>query len=315
MTISATTKFIRQGLELDRYDGALAGDIVNQGDKGLLVDFGGNKLRLLGDFDYRNVEATGTIDTIRLEIMNTIDGVAARRPVFTSRELGYDAQDLLNLLQESTGADLFATIFSGDDWIAGSRWRDWIDGFDGDDRLFGGAFADSLFGGRGNDRLFGGDDGDLLRGDTGRDMLEGDGGNDRMLGGTGADRLRGETGDDSLRGDAGHDLLVGGKGNDTLIGGTGNDSLRGMEGEDVFVFRPGFGQDRIHLFTAEDSLVLDDGFFAGGRTAEDIVADFGQVLEGGILIDFGANEIFVGDITDPAQLANRIRSYSEFFGA
>lgn len=68
MTISATTKFIRQGLELDRYDGALAGDIVNQGDKGLLVDFGGNKLRLLGDFDYRNGEATGTIDTIRLEI-------------------------------------------------------------------------------------------------------------------------------------------------------------------------------------------------------------------------------------------------------
>jgi hypothetical protein len=88
-----------------------------------------------------------------------------------------------------------------------------------------------------------------------------------------------------------------------------------MEGEDVFVFRPGFGQDRIHLFTTEDSLVLDDSFFAGGRTAEDIVADFGQVLEGGILIDFGATEIFVGDITDPVQLANRIRSYSEFFGA
>lgn len=315
MTISATTKFIRQGLELDHYDGALAGDIVNQGDKGLLVDFGGNKLRLLGDFDYRNGEATGTIDTIRLEVMNTIDGVAARRPVFTIRELGYDAQDLLDLLQESTGAELFATLFSGNDWIAGSRWRDRIDGFDGDDRLFGGAFADSLFGGRGNDRLFGGDDGDVLRGDAGRDLLEGDGGNDRLLGGTGADRLRGETGDDNLRGDAGHDLLVGGKGNDTLVGNAGNDSLRGMEGEDVFVFRPGFGQDRIHLFTTEDSLVLDDSFFAGGRTAEDIVADFGQVLEGGILIDFGANEIFVGDITDPAQLANRIRSYSEFFGA
>lgn len=72
-------------------------------------------------------------------------------------------------------------------------------------------------------------------------------------------------GDDILHGDAGHDLLVGGKGNDTLVGGTGNDSLRGMEGEDVFVFRPGFEQDRIHLFTTEDSLVLDDSFFAGGR--------------------------------------------------
>lgn len=314
MTISATTKFIRQGLELDRYDGARAGDITNQGDNGLLVDFGGNKLRLLGDFDYRDGEATGTIDTIRLEVMNTIDGVAARRPVFTIRELGYDAQDLLELLQESTGADLFATLFSGNDWIVGSRWRDRIEGFDGDDRLFGGAFADSLFGGQGDDRLFGGDDGDVLRGDAGRDLLEGDGGNDKLFGGAGADRLRGETGDDSLRGDDGNDLLVGGKGNDTLVGSAGNDSLRGMEGEDVFVFRTGFGQDRIHLFTTEDSLVLDDNFFAGGRTAEDIVADFGQVLEGGILIDFGANEIFVGDITDPAQLANRIRSYSEFFG-
>lgn len=30
----------------------------------------------------------------------------------------------------------------------------------------------------------------------------------------------------------------------------------------------------------------------------------GGVLEGGILIDFGANEIFVGDITDPVQLAD-----------
>lgn len=75
--------------------------------------------------------------------------MAARRPVFTIRELGFDAQDLLDLLEKSDGAEIFATLFSRDDWIVGSRWRDRINGFDGNDRLFGGAFSDSLFGGQG----------------------------------------------------------------------------------------------------------------------------------------------------------------------
>jgi Ca2+-binding RTX toxin-like protein len=48
-----------------------------------------------------------------------------------------------------------------------------------------------------------------------------------------------------LDGADGNDTIHGGSGNDTLIGGIGNDALSGGAGDDMFVFRPGFGHDRI----------------------------------------------------------------------
>ena len=53
----------------------------------------------------------------------------------------------------------------------------------------------------------------------------------------------------------------------------------------------------------------------GGRTAADLVADHARVMSGGILLDLGANEIYIGGITDTDLLADRLRSWSDFFGS
>lgn len=76
---------------------------------------------------------------------------------------------------------------------------------------------DKLFGGAGNDRLYGGNDGDILDGGSGNDVLNGQGGFDLIFS------------------DAGNDILIGGKDGDT------------------FIFRNGFGQDRIADFDPSQS--------------------------------------------------------------
>ncbi|MDN5000397.1 Calx-beta domain-containing protein [Bradyrhizobium sp. GCM10027634] len=68
---------------------------------------------------------------------------------------------------------------------------------------------------------------------------------ENVTGGSGNDTLIGSNASNVLNGGAGADTIRGGNGNDTLIGGSGNDILSGSGGDDVFVFRPGFGHDRI----------------------------------------------------------------------
>ena len=63
--------------------------------------------------------------------------------------------------------------------------------------------------------------------------------------------LIGGSGNDRLIGDGANNALSGGAGSDTIEGGTGNDtSLTGGGQSDTFVFRPGFGRDRIADFDA-----------------------------------------------------------------
>ena len=62
--------------------------------------------------------------------------------------------------------------------------------------------------------------------------------------------------------------LIGGAGNDALNGGAGNDRLNGGSGLDTFVFNTsiagGTNVDTIEAFNAaEDTINLDDAFFAG----------------------------------------------------
>ena len=98
-----------------------------------------------------------------------------------------------------------------------------------------------------------------------------------LTGGPGSDTLFGQGGDDVLYGNGGNDALFGGSGNDVLFGGTGNNRFDGGTGNDVLylagrnspgsqspdnsqadyshdtiVLRPGFGNDVVIGFDAND---------------------------------------------------------------
>lgn len=151
----------------------------------------------------------------------------------------------------------------GDDILTGGMARDQLDGGAGNDLLYGGEGEDILIGGDGADRLMGsagadrltgGDGDDLLRAGRSDDIALGGIGADKIYGGRGHDRLEGGDGNDLLRGEMGCDTLFGGVGNDRLDAGAGHDSLEGGAGDDIliggsgmdtFVFRTGFGVDRI----------------------------------------------------------------------
>ena len=196
---------------------------------------------------------------------------------------------------------------AGNDTLYGNSGSDVLDGGDGDDMLNGGQGADLLIGGEGNDWLIGregydtlqgGAGNDTLEGNFGRDLLEGGDGNDLLLGGQGADTLEGGAGNDTLRGGSGHDLLLGGDGDDrlegnagsdTLDGGAGDDVLRGGIGADTFVFRSGYGNDRIVDFQRGIDTIEIDAALLGGGTPDplDLIPFAGRTDDGFLILDFG----------------------------
>lgn len=94
----------------------------------------------------------------------------------------------------------------------------------------------ALAGTNGNDTITGTSAADTINGGDGNDVLNGRAGNDFLSGGNGTDKLLGDYGDDRLEGGAGNDTLEGGFGNDNLLGGSGNN---------IYIFAPGFGQDKL----------------------------------------------------------------------
>jgi len=73
---------------------------------------------------------------------------------------------------------------------------------------------------------------------------------------------------DFLVGGGGDDELNGAAGNDSFISGGGNDDVSGGSGQDRFIFasalNPATNVDDISDFSAvDDTIVLDDAFFAG----------------------------------------------------
>ena len=71
----------------------------------------------------------------------------------------------------------------------------------------------------------------------------------------GAIRIDAADGNDTVFGTAGADSILGGTGNDMINGGAGNDVLSGQSGADTFVFRGGWGQDRITDFNLDQDLI------------------------------------------------------------
>jgi Ca2+-binding RTX toxin-like protein len=224
----------------------------------------------------------------------------------------------------------------GNDSLFGDNGRDTLDGGGGDDSLNGGSGGDNLAGGGGNDSLFGGIGVDVLNGGDGDDSLNGDEGNDFLNGGGGSDSLSGSGGEDKLSGDSGADLLTGGNGDDELRGGFGNDTLAGQfdddilfgnDGDDVLVggsgtdllfggagtdlLTGGTGADRF-IFNAGHDVITDfnnadeiwlENFLPLGTSGADIVADFGAVVAGDAVFDFGGGRVLtVENVTSLASL-------------
>ncbi|BAY30401.1 hypothetical protein NIES2107_22450 [Nostoc carneum NIES-2107] len=75
--------------------------------------------------------------------------------------------------------------------------------------------------------------------------IYGTSGKDYLRGTQGEDYIIGKKGKDILTGLGGNDLLIGGDDEDILNGGYGDDELWGDKGKDSFIFKPGYGSDKI----------------------------------------------------------------------
>ena len=194
----------------------------------------------------------------------------------------------------------------------------------------GGAGIDVFYGGDGDDQLFGGDGDDILNGGAGNNILRGGNGDDLYLLDSSTDRVIEATGqgtdtvlsrfDVTLSGSVenliltgankgtgnglanritGSDMsntILGGGGNDTIVGEGGDDILDGGSGNDVFVFRVGFGNDRIVGFDANPtggqdlidltSFGITAGSFAARVSFVDLGADIQVFIDGGTVDSF-----------------------------
>ena len=94
------------------------------------------------------------------------------------------AGSLADRLAEEAGTEIDGTV--GDDTIAGSDGREFIQGFAGNDVISGLGGEDLLVGGEGNKFIKGGGGADSLWGEAGDDTLHGNDGNYFLDGGAGA---------------------------------------------------------------------------------------------------------------------------------
>ena len=272
---------VSRGIDLSRWANAETGDILaSQSQTMLTWRFGGNQLRVFGDYDYSLSEGltAGRVTGVAIRVLN--------EPVVFITGLNLTAAAFQSQATSLTGADLLAWLLSGNDVLTGASnpnatrpgFRDLLNGYAGNDRIDGGAGADTLIGGLGNDTLIGGDGEDVLSGGVGNDLLQGKFGMDRLWGG------------------AGNDVVNGGAGNDTVIGNAGNDTLEGSVGDDTFIFTAGFGADRIRDFTTDDRVQLARSYWENAQTGLELINAFGTVRNGTAMLEFDAETriAFVG---------------------
>ncbi len=235
----------------------------------------------------------------------------------------------LNIVTESTGADILHGFEEFDDIIDGLTGDDALFGYSGNDTLIGSDGNDILNGGLGNDVLNGGNgidqasysdsdvavsvnlltgatsgghaDGDQLSsienlfGSTFGDMLTGDAGVNVLTGYSGNDNLQGLAGNDTLDGGDGTDIVDGGNGEDVIDGGSGDDTLRG--GGDNDTIDGGVGADSISAGIGDDTVHGGDGddSILGQGDADTLYGDGGaDTLRGGS----GNDTLFGGDDND-----------------
>ena len=273
-----------------------AGDDVLVGSTGADVLDGG------AGFDYVDYSAGGgsqRIDLLFAEL-NTLLATGDRHISIEGIIGGYGPDNL-----RGTFGDNILRGEANVDYLFGRRGNDVLDGGIGDDVLFGGVGADTLIGGAGRDRAQYSESLSALLVDlefpqyssgeaigdvySGIEDLAGSSFNDTLFGSGSANQLFGRDGDDLLIGRSGHDYLNGGAGSDRLEGGGENDILRGGTHADTFVFNA--GRDIVEDFRLSDMdrLLIEDGLYGGGRTAQQVVSDYASVVGSTVVFTFGAN--------------------------
>lgn len=276
MTTLITSATIKRGIDLSRLDDATFGDIDASVTSKLTFEYGAGRLRLHGNYDFNLTDgATG----------GTVTGfsyIVAGNPVFTVSGLSGSAVAFQQITAGVTGAEMFPVLFSGDDNLVGSQWRDVLRGYAGNDSIDGGRGADTIYG------------------QSGADYIIGNGGADVVYGGIGGDTLVGGFGADTLIGGDGNDVLMGDTGNDVLDGGTGNDRLLGGGGDDTFIFRGGYADDGIRRVDATDTIAIDGALWGISTTAAQLVARVAQVVNGNTVLDFGADSLTIEGTSDLA---------------
>ncbi|KRA60098.1 hypothetical protein ASD79_07600 [Caulobacter sp. Root655] len=281
----------------DRLDGGLGDDTLDGGEGIDTVSFATATRGIDIDLRLTTRQATGAGSDLILGVENLVG---------SSRNDSLTGTDGANHLSGGDGLDLLHGQ-GGDDRLDGGDGWDLLDGGAGNDILIGGAGWDALFGGDGDDRLDGGDGIDALAGGDGDDTYVIDDrfdtvvewfsdGTDTVessithslglnlenlrLTGTAAIGGTGNARANLLVGNTAANGLSGGAGDDTLIGEAGDDVLSGGGGRDVFVFRPGFGDDRVTDFrqgqdTLDWSAMLDAGYHASAaRQGKDTLVSF-----------------------------------------
>ena len=189
------------------------------------------------------------------------------------------------------------------DYLFGRRGNDVLDGGVGDDVLFGGVGADTLNGGIGRDRAQYSESTTAVVVDlqssqfnTGEAVgdvylsiedLAGSAFGDTLFGNGYANQLFGRDGADLLYGRGGNDYLNGGAGADRLDGGYDNDTLRGGTHSDTFVFNAGRDVVEDFRLTDLDRLLIEDGLYGGGLTAQEVVSTYASVTGSTVVFDFG----------------------------
>ena len=219
----------------------------------------------------------------------------------------------------------------------GAGWMSWAYGIHGGFTIANGVTIEIATSGRGNDMLVGNDATNILSARDGDDALWGMGGNDFLRGGKGYDVLDGGDGLDSadysdaaskvtidlsletqftggggidkfvsIEGVVGTqfgDILIGTAGANWLEGGGGADQLTGGLGADEFVFRAGFGKDRIADFQNGVDKILLNGIagvddFSDIRVSSlgfDTVITFGDGSQTITLSAFAASQVSADD--------------------
>ena len=113
------------------------------------------------------------------------------------------------------------------------------------------------------------------------------------------------TGNDSLDGGDGNDILFGNQGLDILNGGSGDDVMTAGSLADLFFFSS--GADVITDTSFDDTVQLDASLWSGDLSAQEVVDQFGEVTEAGVLLDFGdGNSLQLDNVTDIEALALQI---------
>jgi serralysin len=280
----------------DTLDGAGGNDLLlgGNGDDILIGGSGGDNLTGNAGFDYASYQTSGAGVTANLANSAANTGDAVGDIYFVEGLIGSNSPDTLignsadNILIGGPGGDTlnggggfdYASYSTASSGVTANLANSAANTGDASGDIY---FVEGLIGSGSPDTLIGDSADNILIGGAGADMLNGGGGFDYASYSTASSGVTANlansaanTGDaagdiyfvegligsnfaDTLIGDSFGNVLQGLDGNDRLDGSTGNDLLLGGAGADTFVFRGGYGSDRVGDFdTAQDKIELQN---------------------------------------------------------